>query len=447
MKLVNQVLAGAHLAVAAEAMALAARLGLGTRQVFDIIVTAAGNSAIFENRVPHMLDDDPTPCSALDIWPKDLGIVMDEAKRLGFPCPMAGQALQQFLAGKALGLGAKDDSFVVKVYEAYAAGVHVAAPKTPAPQAAPEAPGPAARPAKLAFVGLGAMGRGMAGCLASWGPQLSVFDVRPEASEELVKLGAKRADTPCSCAEGSDVIVLAVVNAQQVSQVLFDGPGAVFAGSFRGVCIVCSTLSPAFVEELAARVARHGATLLDAPMSGGTARAARGELTFMVSGAPSALALGRPVLEAMGKFFVLGTEPGLGSSMKLVNQVLAGVHIASAAEGMAFASRLGLDPQQVFEIIKTAAGNSFMFENRVPHMLDDDPTPHSALDIWPKDLGIVLDEAKRLGFPCPMAGQALQQFLAGKALGLGAKDDSFVVKVYETLAGSVRVAKRRRMEA
>mmetsp|Transcript_21969 Transcript_21969/g.50085 ORF Transcript_21969/g.50085 Transcript_21969/m.50085 type:complete len:115 (-) Transcript_21969:139-483(-) len=113
---------------------------------------------------------------------------------------------------------------------------------------------------------------------------------------------------------------------------------------------------------------------------------------------------------------------------------------------MALAAREGLDTRQVFDIIATAAGNSFMFENRVPHMLDDDPTPHSALDIWPKDLGIVLDEARRLGFPCPMAGQALQQFLAGKAMGLGGKDDSFVLKTWESLTDSVRVAKRRRTE-
>merc|ERR1712176_452584 len=125
--------------------------------------------------------------------------------------------------------------------------------------------------------------------------------------------------------------------------------------------------------------------------------------------------------------------------MKLVNQVLAGVHIAVAAEAMAFAARAGLNTRQVYEIITTAAGNSFMFENRVPHMLDDDSTPHSRVDIWPKDLAIVLDESKRLGIPCPVTAQALQQFLAAKGMGLGDSDDSFVVKVYEA-CGGYRVA-------
>merc|ERR1712194_97689 len=121
---------------------------------------------------------------------------------------------------------------------------------------------------------------------------------------------------------------------------------------------------------------------------------------------------------------------------KMVNQLLAGSHIAVAAEAMALSAKAGLNTRQVFEVITSAAGNSFMFENRVPHMLDDDDTPHSAMHIWPKDLGIVLDEAKRLGFPCSMSAQALQQFVAAKGLGLDSKDDSFVVKVYEVFGGA-----------
>mmetsp|Transcript_44613 Transcript_44613/g.127292 ORF Transcript_44613/g.127292 Transcript_44613/m.127292 type:complete len:287 (-) Transcript_44613:73-933(-) len=286
------------------------------------------------------------------------------------------------------------------------------------------------------------MGKGMACTLARRGLPLRVFDVRPEACKELEELGAKRAETPSACAEGADVLVVAVVNDQQVSSVLFDGPGAVF-GAFKGVCIVCSTLSPAFVAETARRVSALGGHLVDAPMSGGAARAGKGELTFMVSAEPAALERCRGVLDAMGRSFVMGSQPGLGSSMKLVNQVLAGVHLATAAEAMALAARLGLNTRQVFEIVLTCGGISFMFENRVPHMLDDDPTPLSALDIWPKDLGIVMDEARRLGFPCPMAGQALQQFLAAKALGLGSKDDSSVVKAYEVFLAGGSVASCR----
>jgi len=439
MKLVHQVLAGVNIVAAAEAIALAARLGLETRQVFEVIRTAAGNSFMFENRVPHMLDDDPTPHSAVDIWPKDLSIVMDEAMSLGFPCPLAGQALQQFLAAKGMGLGPSDDSAVVKVYEAFAGGARVASPCAPKPDEAAAAP-EGKRP-RVGFIGLGAMGKGMACSLARQGLPLQVFDVRPEACAEVEELGGQRAESPSACADGVEVLVIAVVNAQQVSAVLFDAPGAVFGGAFRGTCVVCSTLSPSFVAETAARVSALGASLVDAPMSGGTLRAAKGELTFMVSAEPAALQACRCVLDAMGRPFVIGPRPGLGASMKLVNQALAGVHIAAAAEAMALAARVGLDTRQAFEVFLTCGGSSFMFENRVPHMLDDDPTPHSALDIWPKDLGIVLDEARRLGFPCPMVGQALQQFLAAKGLGLGARDDSFVVKAYEVFLGEARVAR------
>lgn len=288
----------------------------------------------------------------------------------------------------------------------------------------------------VGFVGLGAMGKGMALTLARKKFPLRVFDVRAEACADCVAAGATRAETPRACAEGAAVLVVSVVTDMQVRSVLFEGPGAALGGPtpFSGVVVVCATIPAAAAEEIAGKVASMGAKYLDAPMSGGSKKAGTGDLTFMISGAADALeAGGREVLEAMGKPFLVGAAPGLGSSMKMVNQLLAGVHIAAAAEAMALAARVGLDTRQVFEIITAAAGNSFMFENRVPHMLEDDPTPHSAIDIWPKDLGIVLDESKRLGFPCPMAGAALQQYLAAKGLGLGSQDDSMVVKVYEAI--------------
>jgi len=209
--------------------------------------------------------------------------------------------------------------------------------------------------------------------------------------------------------------------------------------------VVCATISAAFAEETAAKLEKLGARYVDAPMSGGTIRAAAGQLTFMVGAEDAALQSARPVLEAMGKVYLVGSKAGQGSSMKMVNQLLAGSHIAVAAEAMALSAKAGLNTRQVFEIITAAAGNSFMFENRVPHMLDDDPTPHSAVDIWTKDFGIVLDESKRLGSPCPMAAQAMQQFVAAKGLGLGSSDDSFVVKVYERLSGA-KVARPREVE-
>lgn len=293
---------------------------------------------------------------------------------------------------------------------------------------------------RVGFVGLGAMGSGMAKSLINKGVEgLKVFDMRDDAVQKLVQLGATGATSVRTCADGVDVLVLAVINEKQVYSVLFDEESGVITGGFKGVCVVCATVSPAFAEDTAEKAKKAGSSYVDAPMSGGVVKAAAGQLTFMVSAEDEPLQNAQSVLDCMGKVHKLGSKPGLGSSMKMVNQLLAGVHIATAAEAMALGAKAGLNTKQVFEIITSAAGNSWMFENRVPHMLADDPTPHSSVDIWPKDLGIVLDEARRLGLPCPLAGQAMQQFVAARGLGLGSKDDSFVVKVYEAFSG-VRVA-------
>jgi len=265
---------------------------------------------------------------------------------------------------------------------------------------------------------------------------MQVYDIRPEASEELVKLGAVATKSPKACATGCDVLVLAVLNDKQVSSVLFDDDeAAITSGAFKGVVVNSATVSPAFAEEATKRAEERGASFIDCPMSGGSIRAARGDLTFMASGKKEAIARARPMIEGMGKLFVVGEKPGLGSSMKMVNQILAGSHIVLAGEAMAFGVKAGLEPHMIFDVIKTCGGNSFMWENRVPHMLDDDGVVHSAVNIWPKDLGIVTEEAKRMGFPVPMTELALQQYLEARSQGHGEKDDSAVVKVYEKQGG------------
>ncbi len=175
---------------------------------------------------------------------------------------------------------------------------------------------------------------------------------------------------------------------------------------------------------------------LDAPISGGAVKAASGQLSVMGSGTPEAYVRARPFLDAVAeKVFELGNEAGPGSTMKMVNQLLAGVHIATAMEAMALAIKSGLDAETVFEVITASAGNSWMFENRVPHVLDNDYAPKSAIDIFVKDIGIVLETGKREGFPLPVSAAAHQQFLAAKAMGLGREDDAAVIKVFAALSG------------
>jgi 3-hydroxyisobutyrate dehydrogenase len=171
-------------------------------------------------------------------------------------------------------------------------------------------------------------------------------------------------------------------------------------------------------------------------VSGGAARAATGQLSIMASGAREAFLRARPVLEAVAaKVYRLGDAPGMGSKVKMVNQLLAGVHIAAACEAITFARRLGLDIGKVYEVITAAAGNSWMFENRVPHILEGDYTPRSAVDIFTKDLGIVLDMSRDTRFPTPIAGQAFQMFMMTAAAGMGRDDDASVARLYAEIAG------------
>lgn len=238
----------------------------------------------------------------------------------------------------------------------------------------------------------------------------------------------------CALADADlDAAVIVVLNAAQTEGVvtgLLDvmKPGAVL--------MACATVPPAFARDLAQRCAAKGLHYLDAPISGGAAKAATGELSIMASGTPAAFAAAEPMLDAMAQtVFRLGDEAGAGSAMKAVNQALAGIHIASMAEAMVFGITQGIDPERFMEVIPQCAGTSWMLENRGPHIRDADYTPRSSVDIWPKDLGIVAGIAQGAGFDMPIAQAALSQFAAASKAGLGGEDDAAVAKVYAAQAG------------
>ena len=244
----------------------------------------------------------------------------------------------------------------------------------------------------IAFVGLGSMGLGMAKNLLKHGHKVIGVDPSAAAREAFTTAGGAVGATPAEAAAKADVVVVAVVNAQQVETVLYGDGGAVAALRKDGLVMQCATVPPAFAKSLGERLAKTGHILLDAPMSGGRARAESGELTFMSSGSTAAYAAADSILAATSaKVFRLGDTPGIGSLVKTVNQLLAGVHIAAAAEAMALAAKAGADTRAVYEVISASAGNSWMFGNRVPHMLDDDFSPLSAVEIFVKDLGLVLN--------------------------------------------------------
>jgi L-threonate 2-dehydrogenase len=296
----------------------------------------------------------------------------------------------------------------------------------------------------IAFIGLGSMGLGMAKNLLKHGHRVIGVDPSATARDAFTAAGGTTAATPGTAAANADVVIVAVVNSQQVEAVLYGEDGAVAALRRGGLVIQCATCPAAFIRKLGERLAAGGHELLDAPMSGGRARAESGELTFMASGAPTAFASAESILTATSaKVFRLGDAPGIGSLVKTVNQLLAGVHIATAAEAMALAAKAGADTSAVYDVISASAGNSWMFGNRVPHMLDDDYTPLSSVEIFVKDLGLVLDTGHELRLPLPIAAAAHQLFLAAAGAGWGKLDDAAVVKVYEQ-SGDFKVSRGKR---
>ena len=293
-----------------------------------------------------------------------------------------------------------------------------------------------ARVSDVSVIGLGSMGLGMAQALRRAGLGVTGFDVAPAGLQQFAAAGGRTAGTAAAAASGASAVVSVVLNAAQTEAVLFGADGVAAAMPPGAVFVSCATMDPGAARDLARRVEADGRHYLDAPMSGGAQRAAEGKLTFLASGSDAAFARARPVLQAMAAtVHELGPAPGDGSAFKMINQLLAGVHIAAAAEAMAFAARQGMDLRRVYEVITGSAGNSWMFENRVPHVLEGDYAPRSAVEIFVKDLGIVQDMARAARFPVPVAATALQMFLMTAAAGMGGDDDASVTRLYAQVAG------------
>ena len=283
----------------------------------------------------------------------------------------------------------------------------------------------------IGLIGLGAMGTGMAQSLRRAGHRVNVYDVRAEAAEAFASAGGRACASPAELAAHSDIVVSVVVNAAQTESVLFGDQGCADAMRPGSVFVMCSTVDPAWSIALEERLAQRGLLYLDAPISGGAARAASGEMTMMTAGTPAAYDKAGAALEAMaGKVYRLGAKAGAGSKVKIINQLLAGVHIAAAAEAMALGLREGVNAEALYDVITHSAGNSWMFENRMAHVLAGDYTPLSAVDIFVKDLGLVLDTARGSKFPLPLASTAHQMFMQASTAGFGTQDDSAVIKIF-----------------
>ncbi|XP_075661996.1 uncharacterized protein LOC142631655 isoform X3 [Castanea sativa] len=379
----------------------------------------------------------------LSTFVQKLGTILDVAKSLTFPLPLLASAHQQLILGSSHVSGDDDTATLAKVWEKVlgvgitdAANVEMYDPKKLANQIACKS----STVNRIGFIGLGAMGFGMTTHLLRSNFCVLGYDAYKPTLTRFFEAGGLVCNSLAEASKDVDVLIIMVTNEAQAESVIYGDLGAVSALPSGASIILSSTVSPGFVSQLEQRLINDSKNLklVDAPVSGGVKRAAMGTLTIMASGTDEALKSTGLVLAALSeKLYIIRGGCGAGSGVKMVNQLLAGVHIASGAEAMAFGARLGISTRMLFDVITNSGGTSWMFENRVPHMLDGDYTPYSALDIFVKDLGIVSRECSSHKVPLHIATVAHQLFLSGSAAGWGRQDDSGVVKVYETLTGVI----------
>ncbi|VAI84946.1 unnamed protein product [Triticum turgidum subsp. durum] len=421
-------------------MFIGVRAGIHPSIIYDIISNAAGSSRIFVEVVPKILSEDPLLIDFLKSLKKHASYVMDTAKAATFPLPLLAVAYQQLIHGSSAVIGDESASplkvweqlFGVNIIDAASQQIYDASELADQLVMASKAA------KRIGFIGLGAMGFGMASHLLKSGFSVTAYDVYKPTLARFAALGGLTKDSPEEVSRDVEILIIMVANEVQAESVLYGNAGAVSVLPAGTSIILSSTVSPGFVTQLKGRLEAEcrEIKLVDAPVSGGVKRAADGTLTVIVSGTDEALHCTGRVLSALSeKLYLIKGGCGAASSVKMVNQLLAGVHIASAAEAMAFGARLNLRTRRIFEIIQHARGYSWMFGNRVPHMLDNDYTPLSAVDIFVKDLGIVSRESSNLRIPLHVSSVAHQLFVSGSASGWGRYDDSAVVKVYETLTG------------
>uniref|UniRef100_A0A0D9WP15 Uncharacterized protein n=1 Tax=Leersia perrieri TaxID=77586 RepID=A0A0D9WP15_9ORYZ len=432
IRLVNDLLESIHFIASIEAMFLGVRAGIHPSIIYDIISNAAGSSRIFVEVVPKLLREDPFLIDSLKSFKTNAGYVMDMAKAVTFPLPLLAVAYQELIHGCSSVIGDAsvsplkvwEQSFGVNIIDAASQEIYDAS------KLADQLVMASKTVKTIGFIGLGAMGFGMASHLLKSGFSIIAYDVYKPALARFTDLGGLAKDSPEEVSKDVEILVIMVANEVQAESVLYGNVGAVSVMAAGTSIILSSTVSPGFVIKLKERLEGEcrGIKLVDAPVSGGVKRAADGTLTIIASGTDEALHCTGSVLSGYSYAIV-------SSSVKMVNQLLAGVHIASAAEAMAFGARLNLRTRRLFEIIQHAKGYSWMFGNRVPHMLDNDYTPYSAVDIFVKDLGIVSRESSNSRIPLHVSSIAHQLFLSGSASGWGRYDDAAVVKVYETLTG------------
>ena len=275
------------------------------------------------------------------------------------------------------------------------------------------------------------MGMGIAKALLAEGFAVVVRDIVAQREVEAAAAGATRAASAAEAASQVEILITVVVDAGQTRDVLLGSTGAIAKAASSLTVMMCSTIAPADAEDIAARLAGRGIAMLDAPISGGPARAHAGTLSMMAAGSDAAFDHCRSVIDATtAKCFRIGARAGDGSRMKVVNNMLAAANLAAGCEAMALAAKLGLDLHQAADVVTASSGASWIFADRMPRALAGDYAPRAAARVLLKDVGLFVETARSLGLEAPMAAQAQEIFRDTVARGFAEEDDAAVLKRY-----------------
>jgi putative dehydrogenase len=275
------------------------------------------------------------------------------------------------------------------------------------------------------------MGGGMALRLLACGWQVQACDLVAERVATLVAQGARPATTPADAARGADVLIVCVVDAQQTEAVLFGAAGAAAALAPGRAVLLCPTIAPGEVERIAARLAGQGLVAIDAPMSGGPARARDGSMSLMVACADAVFEAHRALLDTLStRLFRIGERPGDGARTKLVNNLLAAINLAGAAEAMALAERLGLDPGRTLDVMEQSSGQSWIASDRMRRAIAGDFAPRAHVTLLQKDTRLALEAARAAGFQGLLGPLAHEAFNRAVAAGDAELDDAALLRLF-----------------
>ncbi len=287
---------------------------------------------------------------------------------------------------------------------------------------------------KIAFIGLGIMGRPMALNLIKAGYELAVYDIILDRMEELVEAGARRGSSGKDVTAASDIVITMLPNSPDVREAVL-GPGGVLEGARSGTILIdMSSIAPLASREIAARVSEKGVVMLDAPVSGGEPKAVAGTLAIMVGGPEGAFEQVKEILAVMGASVTRVGEIGSGNTAKLANQIIVALNIAAMSEAMVLATRAGVSPEKVFQAIRGGLAGSAVLEAKMPLALKGNFKPGFRIELHIKDLANALDTAHELGVPVPLSGVVMEVMQALKADDKAGDDHGGIIQFYEQLA-------------